>query len=511
MKKIYSFLLAAALGTSAMWAYDAPEALYVVGSVNGTDWGSRVPMEKQGNKFVANVHIDAKNGGNGEFRFTSNDNENWDWNNATYQPNASNWTFKLSETTTSTFVNDWNDHHCWNIIPGQYILTVDFDKTEVSIKPGELYLVGAVNDCGWEISKAVQLKPVNANSSTFFAEDVNFTGDADFLITAKKSWNDDGTYKYGASSDADANVTPGTAKGLNYKYDIHFKVAPGVYDVCINVDNMTIDVFDFSGAAEKQVYFTNDKGWENVYAYTWDKAGRYNEVWPGVKLTAHDKANKEFAYKVAAKHHMVVFNNGKTENSEAKTADLTAVNAHTYNSASTGEGDVFTVPTHATFDASADDKVVLTIQPGCTYYYTIGTTNYGTAQYFIQVNGAQKVIARAAEQGATEKQGVDPTTWTKNESNVLEVAKSDIAPDANGNQQYLNYVTVAPDGTMSNTIAALAVDKDGATTGVADIAVEGVEAAPVYYNLQGVRVANPAAGNLYIKVAGKKATKVLFK
>ncbi len=32
----------------------------------------------------------------------------------------------------------------------------------------------------------------------------------------------------------------------------------------------------------------------------------------------------------------------------------------------------------------------------------------------------------------------------------------------------------------------------------------------VYYNLQGVRVANPEAGNLYIRVAGKKAAKVIF-
>ena len=42
-----------------------------------------------------------------------------------------------------------------------------------------------------------------------------------------------------------------------------------------------------------------------------------------------------------------------------------------------------------------------------------------------------------------------------------------------------------------------------------DIIAEDASAA-VYYNLQGVKVANPAAGNLYIKVAGKKATKVVF-
>ena len=45
-------------------------------------------------------------------------------------------------------------------------------------------------------------------------------------------------------------------------------------------------------------------------------------------------------------------------------------------------------------------------------------------------------------------------------------------------------------------------------------AVEGIEAdenvAPVYYNLQGVRVNNPENG-LFIQVKGSKATKVLVK
>lgn len=44
--------------------------------------------------------------------------------------------------------------------------------------------------------------------------------------------------------------------------------------------------------------------------------------------------------------------------------------------------------------------------------------------------------------------------------------------------------------------------------------VEGIEAdnaaAAIYYNLQGVQVANPAAGQVYIRIAGGKAQKVLF-
>ena len=46
--------------------------------------------------------------------------------------------------------------------------------------------------------------------------------------------------------------------------------------------------------------------------------------------------------------------------------------------------------------------------------------------------------------------------------------------------------------------------------GVNDIVVDEANAPVEYYNLQGVRVANPENG-LYIRVQGKKATKVLVK
>lgn len=48
------------------------------------------------------------------------------------------------------------------------------------------------------------------------------------------------------------------------------------------------------------------------------------------------------------------------------------------------------------------------------------------------------------------------------------------------------------------------------TSAVSDITVEDEDAPVVYYNLQGVRVANPANG-LYIRVQGKKATKILVR
>lgn len=50
-------------------------------------------------------------------------------------------------------------------------------------------------------------------------------------------------------------------------------------------------------------------------------------------------------------------------------------------------------------------------------------------------------------------------------------------------------------------------DKNGAVEGVDMV---DADAPVVFYNLQGVRVANPAAGNIYVRVQGAKATKVIF-
>lgn len=51
----------------------------------------------------------------------------------------------------------------------------------------------------------------------------------------------------------------------------------------------------------------------------------------------------------------------------------------------------------------------------------------------------------------------------------------------------------------------------GGESGVKDMTVDNANAPVVYYNLQGVRVANPAAGGIYIRQQGNKVAKVLVK
>lgn len=51
---------------------------------------------------------------------------------------------------------------------------------------------------------------------------------------------------------------------------------------------------------------------------------------------------------------------------------------------------------------------------------------------------------------------------------------------------------------------------DGVLTGISEIVEDTDNGPAVYYNLQGVRVDNPAAGNIYIKVTRKGSEKILF-
>lgn len=62
-------------------------------------------------------------------------------------------------------------------------------------------------------------------------------------------------------------------------------------------------------------------------------------------------------------------------------------------------------------------------------------------------------------------------------------------------------------GKAPSAVQTMSISGDGTTTGIENVAVEAEEA--VYYNLQGVRVANPENG-VYVRVQGGKTTKVVL-
>ena len=53
--------------------------------------------------------------------------------------------------------------------------------------------------------------------------------------------------------------------------------------------------------------------------------------------------------------------------------------------------------------------------------------------------------------------------------------------------------------------------KVGSCSGIDEVEYVGSESVKIYYNLQGIEVKNPVAGQLYIVVDGADISKVLFK
>lgn len=79
----------------------------------------------------------------------------------------------------------------------------------------------------------------------------------------------------------------------------------------------------------------------------------------------------------------------------------------------------------------------------------------------------------------------------------------------NGNALNVKYVAKKP-GKAPSAVQTLAVDGDGNTTGIENVAVDAACVETEYFNLQGQRVDNPASG-LYIMRQGNKVRKVIVK
>ncbi|MBQ5399326.1 MAG: starch-binding protein [Ruminococcus sp.] len=65
-----------------------------------------------------------------------------------------------------------------------------------------------------------------------------------------------------------------------------------------------------------KVYFSNDKGWKNVYAYVWDNSSNYKTKWPGDLMTAD--ASSKLYFEVPRQYNHIIFNDGD----KTKTTDL---------------------------------------------------------------------------------------------------------------------------------------------------------------------------------------------
>ena len=138
-------------------------------------------------------------------------------------------------------------------------------------------------------------------------------------------------------------------------------------------------------------------------------------------------------------------------------------------------------------DENDGDKIVITGAEGTTIHWRT-------------VEGMATAPAKAAS---------DLAGWNRNDNtetpHVLSLSKD--AHDLKG--KTIEYMAVSASGLQSDK-GMFAVADDGVVTGIEGFEAEAVEAEVEWFNLQGVRIANPESG-LYIRRQGNKISKVVVR
>ena len=163
-------------------------------------------------------------------------------------------------------------------------------------------------------------------------------------------------------------------------------------------------------------------------------------------------------------------------------------------------------------DASKMDAPEVRVYSGNTLNIGLNKDGYRLSEVVFSVNAdskgnsldMSKCTVTAQLNGADV---ADPGTWTSGTGTWVYTAPKARTSTSN----YCTNLKLAATGTNKfQKITVKYVAAEG-ITGVDDIAADNADAPAEYYNLQGVRVMNPAAGQLYIVRQGNKVTKQLVR
>ena len=150
-------------------------------------------------------------------------------------------------------------------------------------------------------------------------------------------------------------------------------------------------------------------------------------------------------------------------------------------------GEIEEAPAMPEFDSDDTDVIIIAAE-GTTIYYKLSDTEVSSS-----------VVKRAID---LEAEG-----WIKNPDTAnpheLMLSKDDLKGKT------IEYMAVSASGLQSEK-GMFAVADDGVVTGIEGVEAETAEARVEWFNMQGVRVANPEAG-LYIRRQGNKVEKVTVK
>ncbi|MDE6267433.1 MAG: starch-binding protein [Muribaculaceae bacterium] len=250
------------------------------------------------------------------------------------------------------------------------------------------------------------------------------------------------------------------------------------------------------GEEENVVYFDNtNTEWEQVYAYIWDDdtADSYAVAWPGTELT--EKVGNVYSYTIPeGVYNKIIFNN----NAGQQTGNLDLVLGTTY------EG---------------EKPVVIEAD-----YYVLGNikdhswnSQYMGAAFTKVADGVYEIGSVEFENGGNDNCWFRISSQPGNDWSVVNAHCYGAPVDGTnitigGSSQVITPTEnnwIIPTGTYKLTFNTTEMTLTVSTPSGVE-AIEAEDAPAVYYNLQGVKIDNPANG-LYIVKRGNKVSKVMVK
>ncbi len=248
--------------------------VYILGNVNAQGWWPNVGtlMDFDGEFYTATVNVDNANEGYGYIAFTtalSESSDDWD--------SIAGFRFGAEPGEEENFVvsDDFLDnplalskenYRSFQLEAGDYTLTIPADRSTVTFSKASpepitaLYILGNIDSQGWQPNLGLAM--TTTDNVTFSAENVNFTPEYEsefsyFSFTSKLAdtaddWDAIWRYRLCADGTEDVLIDESNMHTnvsiVPYSTSPHsFKIAPGYYNVTVNVDMLWVNVSPSAG------------------------------------------------------------------------------------------------------------------------------------------------------------------------------------------------------------------------------------------------------------------------
>lgn len=242
---------------------------------------------------------------------------------------------------------------------------------------------------------------------------------------------------------------------------------------------------------EQAVFFEGD--WSRVNAYTWNNSTEYFGKWSGSAMTYQGNKVWKINYtdKVIPKGSGLIFNNGGS----SQTKNLEWVNGGYY----TVDGFVKRIDGAEDLTEEPDPDPVV---DNYVVYFDNSLANWGKVYAYSWYGSGSKYLGDWPGKQLTETATLNGKEYYTVTVPVASTHSSPMIIFSNGNG------TQTSDLTLRN-YAIYNHNGDTGGSGIIDLEATDAYTAPVYYNLQGVRVDNPTRG-IYIVRIGNQVKKVLL-